>query len=105
VTSGRLVTKMGKACCNSRVGKEIPQKEEKMTIKSHGEDSNRSNNKRKVNAKENGRETKMSQEEFDKEMVELKKELSILIMLLEEYEEDQRYGWTLKKKNVRWRSL
>jgi hypothetical protein len=40
----------------------------------------------------------MSQEEFDKEFVELKERLSIIIELLQEINEYQRRGWNVKKK-------
>jgi hypothetical protein len=43
----------------------------------------------------------MSQEEFDREFVELKERLSIVMKLLQESEENQRYGWNVKRK-VKW---
>jgi hypothetical protein len=48
-----------------------------MTIDGHVKGSERSHNKRKENAKEVGR--KMSQEEFDREFVEVKERLSIIM--------------------------
>jgi hypothetical protein len=45
---------------------------------------------------------KISDEEFDREMSEFKVHLNVLMELLQKYEEDQRYGWTMKKKKVRW---
>jgi hypothetical protein len=45
----------------------------------------------------------MSQEEFDKEMTEIKGKLSYMVKLLqeEEMQENQRHGWSMKKK-VQW---
>jgi hypothetical protein len=82
------------------VGKESPQEEEKMTIDSH----ERSHNRRKKDAKADGR-LKISQEDFDREMVELKEKLSMIENLLDECEKDQWYGWTMKKKKVKWKLL
>jgi hypothetical protein len=58
---------MEEACCSSQVGKESPHEEEMMTIDSH----ERSHKKRKKDAKADGK-LKMSQEDFDREMNELK---------------------------------
>lgn len=44
----------------------------------------------------------MSQEELDKEIVEMKEQLNVLTMLLEE---SQRQGHALRKKAVRWSKL
>jgi len=41
----------------------------------------------------------MSQVEIDKEITEIRGELDVLVMLLEE---NQRLGWVLKKKSVKW---
>jgi hypothetical protein len=40
----------------------------------------------------------MNQEEFDKEFSEIKERLSIIMELLQEIEEDQRWSWNVKKK-------
>lgn len=44
----------------------------------------------------------MSQVEIDKEITEIRGELDVLVMLLEE---NQRLGWVLKKKSVKWPQL
>lgn len=48
---------------------------------------------------------KMSDEEFEREMAKLNIHISVLVELLQEYEEDERYIWTMKKKKVRCHSL
>jgi len=70
-----------------------------MTIDSHSRGSERSHSRRyeKKDAKANGK--KMSQEEIDKEVVELKEQLNALRRMLEE---SQRLGWVLRKKPVEW---
>jgi hypothetical protein len=93
---------MKEACCSSQVGKESPQKkEEKMTTDSH--EGSHIKRKRK-DAKENGIKG-MSQEDFDRELDELKERLSMIEKLLDEGEKDQWYGWILRKKKVRWKLL
>jgi hypothetical protein len=47
----------------------------------------------------------MSQEDFDREMDELKERISMIEKLLNEGEKDQWYGWILRKKKVRWKLL
>ena len=71
---------------------------EKMTTDSHNKGSEEDHNKRKMkkeNAKTNGK--RMSQEEIDKEMAEIKEQLNVLRMILEE---NQRLGWVLRKNPV-----
>jgi len=60
-----------------------------MTTDSHGRGSKRCHKQRKEDSRAIGREH-MSQEEFDREIVELKERLSIIMKLLHESEEDQR---------------
>ena len=55
---------------------------------------------KKEDAKANGK--RMSREEIDKEIVEMKEKLNVLSMTLEE---SQRLGWVLKKKPVKWPKL
>jgi hypothetical protein len=43
----------------------------------------------------------MSQDELDREFVEIKERLSIIMELLQERNENQRYGSRLKRK-VKW---
>jgi hypothetical protein len=79
---------MGKACCISKVDKKIPlRKEEKVTIEGHLQGSGKGHNQKKENAKVVGIR-RMSNEEFDREMVELKVHLSVLDEWLQEYGED-----------------
>jgi hypothetical protein len=75
-----------------------------MTTDGHLKGSERSHNHVDINAKEVGIR-KMSDDKFEKEMVELRVHLNVLMEFLQKYEEDQRYGWTMKKKKVRWHSL
>jgi hypothetical protein len=70
-----------------------------MTIDGHDRGSEKIHNKRREDAKEVGR--KMNQEEFDREFTEVKERLSIILKLLQESNEDQRWGWNVKKK-VKW---
>jgi len=51
--------------------------------------------KMKEDANANGK--RMSQEEIDKEIAEIKEQLNVLRMILEE---NQRLGWVLRKKPV-----
>ena len=55
---------------------------------------------KKGDAKVNGK--RMSQEERDKEIAELKEQLNVLRTILEE---NQRQGWALRKKAVKWSEL
>jgi len=67
------------------VAKELMKKEEKkMTTDSHSRCSEKSHSRghKKEDAKENGK--KMSQEEIDKEVVELKEQLNALRKMFEE---------------------
>jgi hypothetical protein len=76
-----------------------------MTIDSHVRGSKREATiKRKDIVKTIGRE-EMNQEEFDREFVELKERLNTIMKLLQEGEEDQRYGWVLRKRKVKWHML
>lgn len=77
-----------------------------MTIDSHkkgkkGSEEDHSRRKvKKDDAKANGK--RMSQEECDKEIAELKEQCNVLRMILEE---NQRQGWVLRKKVVKWHKL
>jgi len=44
----------------------------------------------------------MSQAEIDKEMAEIRGQLDVLVMLLEY---NQRQGWVLKRKPLRWHKM
>ena len=77
--------------------------EEKMTIDSHSKGSEEDYSRRKVKKEDvraNGK--RMSQEEREKEIAELKEQLNVLRMILEE---NQRQGWVLRKKAVKWYKL
>lgn len=74
-----------------------------MTTDSHSRGSEEDHIRRKVkkeDAQKNGK--KMNQEEFDKEIVEMKEQLDALMMILEE---NHRLGWVLKKNPIRWHKL
>jgi len=68
---------------------------------SHKEDHTRKRRDAKVN--DIGME--VSQEEFDTELAEMRARLEMLMRLLEEQEEDNYYGWKLKKRIVIWSLL
>ena len=87
--------------CKLTVGKGSPHKEAEMNIRGH----ERSHKRRKKYAKENGKGNKMSQEVLEKGIVELKTSSDAIIMLLEDYERGQRYGWTMKRKKIEWKLL
>ena len=80
--------------------------EKKMVNDSHNIDNKGSKEdhsrrkEKKEDAKVNGK--RMSQEERDKEIAELKEQFNVLRMLLEE---SQRQGWVLRKKAVKWSKL
>ena len=74
-----------------------------MTTDSHSRRSKEDHGRRKVkkeDSKENGK--RMSQEEINKDIAEMKEQLNVLMMILEE---SQRLGWVLKKKPVEWHKL
>ena len=71
---------------------ESPQKEEvRMNTEGHVKGSKRSHKQMERSAKAVGKK-EMSDEEFEREMAELKAHLSILEEVLQKYEEDQKYG-------------
>jgi hypothetical protein len=47
----------------------------------------------------------MSDEEFNREIAKMKAYLSVLMEMLQESEEDQIFGWMLRKKKVKWNML
>jgi len=74
-----------------------------MATDSHSRGSEEDHNRRKMkkeDAKENGK--RMSQEEIDKEIAELKEQLDALRRILEE---SQRLGWVLRKKPMKWHEI
>ena len=87
--------------CKLTVGKGIPHKEAEMNVMGH----ERSHNKRKKDAKENGKGKKMSQDVLDKNISKLKASIDTIIMLLEDCERGQRYGCTMKRKKIKWKLL
>jgi hypothetical protein len=67
---------MKEACCSSKVGKEIPHKKErKLTIDCHEGSHGKHTKANPIQG--------MNQKEFDKEFVEIKANLDVMIMLLE----------------------
>jgi hypothetical protein len=72
-----------------------------MSTDGHCRGSERSNNIRRKDSKENGMRKRMSQEEYGKEMDELNERLIFMPMLLhKKVKENQRQGWRVKK--VKW---
>ena len=81
----------------------MKEEEKKMTIDIHNRGLERSHNRRKMkkeDAKENGK--RMSEEEIDKEITELKEQIHALRRILEE---SQRLGLVLREKPVKWHKL
>ena len=81
----------------------MKEEEKKMTTDSHNKGSERSHKRRKIkkeDAKTNGK--RMSQEEIDKEIIEMKEQLNVLMMILEE---SRRQGWVIKKKPMKLSKL
>ena len=78
--------------------------ETKMTTKGHcrGSEEDHSRRKEKEEAKENG--MRMSQEKIDRERVEIKFHLELLMEMLQRSKLNQRYGWSMKRK-VKWHRL
>ena len=77
--------------------------EKKMATDSHSKGSEEDHNRRKMKKEDtmaNGK--RMSQEETDKEIAEMKGQLDVLMMILEE---SQRQGWVLKRNPVKWHKL
>jgi len=81
----------------------MKKEKKKMTTDSHSrglERSHKRRNMKKEDAKANGK--RMSQEEIDKEIAELKEQLDALRRI---HKESQRLGWVLRKKSVKWHKL
>lgn len=72
-----------------------------MTIGSHKLDSEESHKRWRADAKVNGIQKKMNEEEYDRELVETKRHLGLLMELLQKRDEDQYSGFKLRRK-VRW---
>lgn len=80
-------------------------KEEKMmTIDSHGGDLEESQKRVRVGAKANDRHKRMGEEEYDQELTEIRRHLSLLMELIQNKEADPCLGWKLKGK-VKWYAL
>ena len=85
------------------MSEELIEMEKEMTTDSHSGGSEEDHSRKKVkkeNAKENDK--RMSQEEIDKEITEMKEQINVLMMILEE---SQRLGSVLKKNLVKWHKL
>ena len=80
----------------------MKEEEKKINTDSHVKGLERSHSRRyeKKNAKVDGK--RLSQEEIDKELAEIRKELDVLTMQLEE---NQRQGLVLRKKLVEWHEM
>ena len=75
-----------------------------MTIESHSRDSGGSHKERKENAKENGIWRKLSDEEYEREKLEIEVHMEEMMELLQKRKEDQRCGFLVKIK-VKWHKL
>ena len=87
------------------VSEELIEMDKKVTTDSHNRGSERSHNRRKKGAKENGKGKGMSQEVFDREIAELKASVDAIIVFLEKSMKDQIYGWTMRRKKIKWKLL
>jgi hypothetical protein len=74
-----------------------------MTIKSHSRGSGGSHKLKKEDAKSNGMWRQLSDEEYEREKVDIEVHLGLLMGLLQE-EEDHRCGWIMRKK-LKWHKL
>jgi len=81
------------------MNEELIEMEKKVTTDRHSKGSEEGKIKKEV-AKGNGK--RMSQEELDKEIAEIKGQLNVSRMILEE---NQRQSWALRKKVVKWSKL
>ena len=77
--------------------------EKKMTTDSHrkysrGSERDHNRRKEKEDAKANGIRRQLTDEEYDKELAEIREQFNKLKMMIKE---NQRYGWLMKKK-VKW---
>ena len=80
------------------------KEEKKMTTDSHGGDLEEIHRRVTAGAKANGKHKRMSEEEYDQELTEIRRHLSLLMELLQKKEEDPCLGWKLKRK-VKWHAL
>ena len=74
------------------------KEEKKTTIASHGVDLEESHKRVREGAKENGKQKRMSEEEYDRELTEIRIHFSLLMELLQKKEEDPCLGWKLRRK-------
>ena len=58
----------------------------------------------RLGAKANGKQKRMSEEEYDQELTKIRRHLSLLMELLQKKQEDTCLGWKLKGK-VKWYDL
>ena len=79
----------------------LMKEEKKMTTDSHGGDLEEIHRRE---SKENGKQKRMNEEEYDQELTEIRRHLSLLMELLQKKEEDPCLGWKLKRK-VNWYAL
>jgi len=73
------------------------EKEKNMIIDGHVKGSSASHNREKRNAREIGR-NRMSDEEFDTKIFEMKEHIDMLMKFLQENMKDHRYGWKLSMR-------
>ena len=80
-------------------------REVKMTVNGHEEGSKESHNKVRKYVNSIGIKMRMDQDIFEKEIDEIKENLSKLLELLQGSEEDRCSGWTLSKRKLQWYAL
>jgi len=81
--------------------KKLMEMEKKVTTNGHTKGSSVSHSRRKEDAKANGIRNKINEEEYDREIAKIRIHLDLLMELLQRIDEDQRCGWTMRRK-VKW---
>ena len=76
-----------------------------MTIDRHRRGSMEGHSKMKENAKYIGIKKRMDQNTFEREIVKIKENFSKLMELLQRSKEDQFFGWVLRRKKIKWKTL
>jgi hypothetical protein len=80
-----------------------PQRKEEMTIDGCLRGSRRSHNQKRETSRDASRRS--SQEKLDRELVEIKVQLEVMEEFVQRNMEEQRYGWVLRRKRIKWIQL
>ena len=75
-----------------------------MTVESHSIGSGGNHKVKNEDAKANGMWKQMTDEEYERELAEMRTHLDLLMELLQKSVEDQRCGWIMRKKS-KWHGL